>query len=150
LRGGGGEGGDGKEGRGNSRATGRRQAMIKLKRLNAVNLKVRDLHASLAWYGHHFGFEPRYQVEGGLVVSVGDIELVLSPHDNPDAPLADPRTVRCIHTLAFEISKAELPKLREEFADDGEMIEFDQPEWASIITSDPDGYCVELFYNKGI
>lgn len=122
--------------------------MIKLARMNAVNLKVRDLQQSLAWYNEHFGFELQYEVEGGWVVAVNDIELVLSPHDDSDAPLADPREVRCIHTLAFEIPKSEFPKLKSEFASDLGLVEFDHPHFASIITQDPDGYCVELFYNK--
>ena len=122
--------------------------MIKLRCLNAMNLKVRDLETSLAWYRKHFGFERQYDVEGGIVISVGGIDLVLSQHDDPNAPIADPRTARCIHTLGFEIPESEFNKLKDEFAADGEMVEFDQPQFASIITSDPDGYCVELYYNK--
>jgi catechol-2,3-dioxygenase len=122
--------------------------MIKLICLNAANLKVRDLNASLAWYREHFGFELQYEVEGGVLIAAGKIELVLSPHDDPDAPLADPLLVRCIHTLAFEIPEADFPKLREEFAEDTDLVEIDHPKFASLITSDPDGYCVELFYNK--
>lgn len=39
--------------------------MVKLKRLNAVNLKVRDLSAPVAWYRRHFGFEPREEGRAG-------------------------------------------------------------------------------------
>ncbi|MHB9027109.1 MAG: VOC family protein [Armatimonadota bacterium] len=122
--------------------------MIKTKRLNAMNLKVRDLAASARWYGEHFGLEPQYAVDGGVVYANDTIELVLSPHDNPDAPLADPRMVRCIHTLGIEVSQDEFPHARAEFDDDLEIVEFDQPEFRSFITVDPDGYCVEIFYNK--
>ena len=122
--------------------------MIRLTRLNAMNLKVRDLQASLQWYCDHFGFERQYDVEGGVVVSAGNIDLVLSPHDDPAASLADPRKVRCIHTLGFEVSEGEFRKARQEFADDPDLVEFDQPEFQSFITSDPDDYCVEIYFNK--
>jgi len=122
--------------------------MIKLKSLNGINLKVRDYDASFRWYHDHFGFERRYDVEGGVVVGVGDIEIILSPHLDPDAPLADPRTVRCIHTLGFSVTKEEYLKARKEFADDPDLVEFDQAEFASFITADPDDYCVEISYNK--
>ena len=122
--------------------------MIKIKCLNAMNLKVRDLEPSLRWYREHFGFECRYEVEGGVVVSAGGIDPVLSPHGNPVAPLADPGTVRCIHTLGFEVSESEFRRARQEFADDPELVEFDQPEFRSFITSDPDGYCVVIYFNR--
>ncbi len=122
--------------------------MITLTRLNAMNLKVRDLDASLAWYARHFGFTPRYAVEGGIVIAVNGIELVLSPHDNPGAPLADPRRCRCIHTLGFEVSEAEFQAAKVAFMEETDRVEIDQPEFCSIIVSDPDGYCVEVFYNK--
>ena len=122
--------------------------MITLSRLNAMNLKVRDLDASLAWYSRHFGFSPQYPVEGGIVIAVNGIELVLSPHDDPGAPLADPRACRCIHTLGFEVSVVEFLAVKAEFMEDADRIEIDQPEFASIIVSDPDGYCIEVFYNK--
>ena len=82
------------------------------------------------------------------MVGVRNVELVLSPQDHPEAPLADPRKVRCIHTLGFEIPESEFPKLREEFREDPGLVEFDQAEFQSIITSDPDGYCVEVYYHK--
>lgn len=122
--------------------------MIKIKQMNAVALKVSNLERSMNWYHRHFGFECRYRAEGCVVVGVGNVELVLSPHDNPDAPLAKPTEVRCIHTLGFEIPESEFHKLRDEFSEDAEMVEFDQDEFQSIITSDPDGYCVELYYRK--
>jgi catechol-2,3-dioxygenase len=116
--------------------------------MSAVALKVRDLERSMAWYREHFGFEFRHEADGCVVLGVRNVELVLSPHTNPDAPLADPNAVRCIHTLGFEIPESEFHRLRAEFAADPEIVEFDQVEFRSLITSDPDGYCVELFYNK--
>jgi catechol-2,3-dioxygenase len=123
--------------------------MINIIQMNAVALKVSSLDRSMDWYRRHFGFEYRHKAEGCVVVGVRNVELVLSPHNNPDAPLASPKEVRCIHTLGFEIPESEFQKLREEFRqEDDEMVEFDQDEFQSIITSDPDGYCVELYYRK--
>ena len=122
--------------------------MIHIKQMNVVALKVRDLERSMKWYAEHFGFEHKYDDEGCVVMGVRNVELVLSPHDDPDAPLADPKDVRCIHTLGFEIPESEFHKLQDEFSEDPEMVEFDRDEFRSIITSDPDGYCVELYYNK--
>ncbi len=123
--------------------------MIHLKTMNGVALKVGNLERSMEWYKRHFGFEYKCDAEGCIVMGVGDIELVLSPHDNPDAPLADPRQVRCIHTLAFEIPESEFHKLHREFEkEDDDIVDIDQEQFQSIITSNPDGYCVELYYNK--
>ncbi len=122
--------------------------MIRANCLNAMNLKVRDLEASLRWYREHFGFERQYAVEGGIVVSSGGMDLALSPHADPAAPLADPREVRCIHTLGFQVSEVEFRKARQEFAADPELVEFDQAEFESFITCDPDGYCVEIYFDK--
>jgi catechol-2,3-dioxygenase len=123
--------------------------MIHLKSMNGVALKVRDLERSKDWYSRHFGFAYNHSAEGCIIMTVGDIDLVLSPHDNPDAPLADCREVRCIHTLAFEIPESEFHKVHAEFQkEDDDIVDFDQDEFQSIITSDPDGYCVELYYRK--
>ena len=122
--------------------------MITIKRMNGVALKVGDLDRSMQWYRRHFGFQYRYKAECCVIVGAGDVELVLSPHDNPEAPLANPKEVRCIHTLGFEIPESEFHKLRHEFREDPGIVEFDQEEFQSIITSDPDGYCVELYYRK--
>lgn len=124
--------------------------MIHITQMNVVALKVADLQRSMDWYRKHFGFEYRYEAEGCVVMGVRNVELVLSPHDNLDAPLANPKEVRCIHTLGFEIPQSEFYKLRNEFSDDDDIVEFDQDEFQSIITEDPDGYCVELYYNKTI
>jgi catechol-2,3-dioxygenase len=121
--------------------------MIQLKRQNAANLKVRDLDESLAWYHAHFGFEPKYDVEGGILIEVNGIELVLSPHENPDAPLADPCREICIHTLAFEVDRDEFEKIKDEFRDDEDMVEIEHERFRSVITEDPNGYCIELYYN---
>jgi catechol-2,3-dioxygenase len=122
--------------------------MIHITQMNAVALKVADLKRSMDWYCRHFGFEYRCKAEGCVVIGVQSVELVLSPHDMSDAPLADPTKVRCIHTLGFEIPESEFHKLRDEFIDDDGMQEFDQDEFHSVITRDPDGYCVELYYRK--
>ena len=122
--------------------------MIHIKQMNGVALKVADLQRSMDWYSRHFGFEYRHNAEGCIVIGVGSVELVLSPHQCPDAPLADPKEVRCIHTLGFEIPECEFHKLRTEFGEDKGIVEIDEEEFQGIITSDPDGYCVELYYRK--
>ena len=122
--------------------------MIALKRLSSLNLKVRDLATSLRWYRDHFGFERRYNVEGGVVISTEDIELFLSIHNTPAAPLADPLLVRCIHTLGFEVSETAFCEAKRIFSSDPDLVEIDQPDFHSIITADPDGYCVEIYFNK--
>ena len=122
--------------------------MIHILQMNVVALKVSNLQKSMDWYREHFGFQYKYDAEGCVVMGIRNVELVLSPHDNPDAPLANPKEVRCIHTLGFEIPQSEFHKLRDEFSDDDDIVEFDQDEFQSIITEDPDGYCVELYYNK--
>ena len=123
--------------------------MIQIRRMNCVALKVADIQRSMDWYREHFGFEYSHDAEGCVVVRTGNTELVLSPHDRPDAPLADPRKVRCIHTLGFEIPESEFGKLKDEFSEDDGLVEIDQDEFQSVITCDPDGYCVEVYYNKG-
>lgn len=121
--------------------------MIRLKRQNAANLKVRNLEESLTWYRQHFGFEIAYTVEGGVLIEVNGIELVLSPHENPEAPLADPRHEICIHTLAFEIDKEDFEKICTEFEEDQDKVIIDHARFQSIIIQDPNGYCIELYYN---
>ena len=62
--------------------------MIHIRQMNVVALKVRNLQRSMNWYHEHFGFQYKYDAEGCVVMGVRNVELVLSPHDNPDAPLA--------------------------------------------------------------
>jgi len=122
--------------------------MIHITQMNVVALKVADLQRSMDWYRKHFGFEYRYKAEGCVIIGIRNVELALSPHDDPDAPLANPNKVRCIHTVGFEIPESEFHKLKDEFQADTDIQEFDQVEFQSIITSDPDGYCVEIYYRK--
>ena len=57
--------------------------------------------------------------------------------------------MRCIHTLAFEIPESEFHKVPAEFQnEDDDIVDCDQEEFRSIITCDPYGYCVELYYVK--
>ena len=65
--------------------------MIHVTQMNVVARKVADLQRSMDWYRKHFGFEYRYKAQGCVVIGIRNVELVLSPHDNPDAPLADPK-----------------------------------------------------------
>ena len=122
--------------------------MIKAKKLGAVALKVADLDRSLDWYRKHFGFEKMYDVEGGITIGRDEVEIVLSPTDNPDAKLADPRNELCVHIIGFEVSEADLSKIKAEFHEDKEIVEIDHPKFKSYITEDADGYCVELYCDK--
>jgi len=117
--------------------------------MNGVALKVRDIERSMEWYNRHFGFEHKCDAEGCRVLAVGNIELALSPHNNQDVPLAEPWEVCCMHTLALEIPEGKFHKLRREFEEkDADIVNIDREDFQSIITSDPDGYSVELYYNK--
>jgi|APSaa5957512622_1039677.scaffolds.fasta_scaffold165137_2 catechol-2,3-dioxygenase len=116
--------------------------MLEIKRLNAVNLMVRDLPESLDWYKKHFGFEHKYDVEGGVVIAIGDTELVLSPTPDPKLPLAEPDTSLCIHTIAFEVDKETLENAKSLF--EGITV-ISQAEFVSVIINDPNGYCIELY-----
>ena len=82
--------------------------MISLKRINAINLMVRDLNESVSWYQRHFGFEEQYAVEGGMLIAVGGIELVLSPAFDQKLPLANPRyrAIRHSGADALRVSNA--------------------------------------------
>lgn len=122
--------------------------MIKIKCINAINMKVANIARSVEWYRKHFGFEPAYRVRNGQVIRTRNIELVLSPEEARNAPLADPTRERCIHTLAFEVDKGEFGKIREEFADNQDLVDVEEDTYHSLIANDPDGYCVEMFYNK--
>lgn len=109
---------------------------------------VRDLNESISWYQRHFGFEEQYAVEGGTLISVGGIELVLSPASDWNLPLANPSDQLCIHTLAFEIDKTEYEKAKGTFASGEEYTEIEHPNFQSIIVNDPNGYCIELYFGK--
>lgn len=116
--------------------------------MNAVNLMVQDIDKSLEWYNTHFGFERMYDVEGGVLIGKDGVEIVLSPAGDPNAPLADPTTERCIHTIGFEVSVEDLVKVKTEFIEDKDIVEIDHSNFRSFITEDPDGYCVELYVEK--
>ena len=122
--------------------------MISLKRINAINLMVRDLEESVSWYRRHFGFEEQYAVEGGMLISVGGIELVLSPTHYQKLPPANPRDHLCIHTLAFELDKADYETAKGAFASGEGYTEIKHPHFQSIIVNDPNGYCIELYFDK--
>ncbi|OPZ85910.1 MAG: hypothetical protein BWY76_01200 [bacterium ADurb.Bin429] len=58
------------------------------------------------------------------------------------------RRSRTRAALGFEVSEAEFQAAKVAFMEETDRVEIDQPEFCSIIVSDPDGYCVEVFYNK--
>ena len=122
--------------------------MIRAKRLNAVNLMVRNLERSFVWYQDHFGFTRLYDVEGGVLIGRDVVEIVLSPTANPSLPNAHPTTNLCIHTLAFEVSDDDLDRVPNEFDQDDDVVKIEHPRFRSHIVEDPDGYCIELYVEK--
>jgi catechol-2,3-dioxygenase len=123
--------------------------MIKAKRLNAVMLTVRDLEISLDWYAEHFGFERLYEVEGGILIGAGDVELVLTEVDDPaQAGQPDKTKDICMKLFALEISHDDLIRVEEEFCGDNDIVRIDHPKYKSRIVCDPDGHAIELYVNK--
>ena len=87
----------------------------------------------------------RYDVEGGVLIGVGDIELVLSPTHDPELPLAEPDTNIRIHTIAFEVDSVTLERAKTLFPG---ITEISQSQFTSVILNDPNGYCIELYTDR--
>ena len=83
-----------------------------------------------------------------MLIAVGGIELVLSPAPYQKLPLANPRDHLCIHALAFEIDKTDYEKAKGTFASGEGYTEIGHPHFQSIIVNDPNGYCIELYFDK--
>ena len=123
--------------------------MIRPKKLNAVNIAVRDLNRSLKWYREHFGFDRLYDVKGGIVIGTNGVELVVSQVDDPiHARLVDHAKDVCVRMFAFEIAEEELTRVKDEFPEDKDIVEIDHPKYKSYIIEDFDGHCIELYVDK--
>ena len=123
--------------------------MIKPKRLNAINIAVRDLTSSLKWYREHFGFERLFDVEGGVVIGADGVELVISQVGDPaNARLVDHAKDICVRIFAFEVTEEDFARIKEEFPRDKDIVEIDHPKYKSYITEDLDGHCIELYVDK--
>lgn len=123
--------------------------MLNPKKLNAINIAVRDLDRSLKWYREHFGFERLFDVEGGVVIGADGVELVVSQVDNPaHARLVDHAKDVCVRLFAFEITEEDIARVKDEFPEDKDIVEIDRPKYKSYIIEDLDGHCIELYVDK--
>ncbi len=123
--------------------------MIAPKRLNSVGIVVRDLERSLAWYREKFGFEPLYEVDNGLVMGRGGVELWLAESADPaHARATDGAADICIRLIGFEVSPEDLARARTDFPEDEDLVEIDHPRYRSCIIEDPDGHAIELYADK--
>ena len=123
--------------------------MITPKKLNAVGIVVRDLERSLEWYRQKFGFEKLYDVSNGLVIGANGVDLWVAQADDPaHARRADHAHDICIRLIGFEVSEADLARVKAEFREDDDIVEIDHPRYKSCIIEDPDGHCIELYVDK--
>ena len=126
--------------------------MIEPKRINCVDISVRDLPAALEWYRRHFGFEKLYEVSGdGWVIGNGGVEIALFQvrADRPaEAPNGYTGTEVAIRLFGLEVDEADFSRLAEEFAADDDLVWIDHPRYKSCITEDPDGNAIELIVPK--
>lgn len=123
--------------------------MICAKKLNSVMIGVRDIEKSLAWYARHFGFVRLYDVDGGVLIGAGGVEIVVCQLDDPgNAKNSDTVKDACIRLFGFEVSREDLGKAEAEFGSEDELIWLDHAKYKSCIVSDPDGHSLELYFDK--
>ena len=123
--------------------------MIKPKKMNSVMLAVRDIEKSLTWYKKHFGFKKLYNVEGGILIGVAGVEVVLSEVSNlATARKTDEAKDVCIRLFAFEVTQQDLERAEEEFPEETDMVHLDHAKFRSCIIEDPDGHLIELYVDK--
>ena len=88
-------------------------------------------------------------VEGGVVIGADGVELVVSQVDNPaQARLVDHAKDVCVRLFAFEITKEDLARVKDEFPEDKDIVEIDHPKYKSYIIEDLDAHCIELYVDK--
>lgn len=114
-------------------------------RLNHLNLTVRDLDRSVAFYCEQFGFEVAFPVEQGnglLLKGPGGTVLVLERGTPPH----DPATV--FHFGFGADSGDEVREARRALAAAGcgELEWIDGDDYVSVKVADPDGYMLEVFW----
>ncbi len=120
--------------------------MIAPRRIECVDLSVRDVKRSLGWYREHFGFEMLYEVSGGGVAIGRDgVNIALFPAVEPDhAPRGYDGKGIAIRMFALEVSEEDYRRAAAEFAEDEGLVRVDHPRYKSCITEDPDGNAIEL------
>ena len=114
-----------------------------------IALAVRDQERSRRFYESYFGFDPataRTADDGVLLIEgPGDVLLALGETDEP---------IRLPPFLHFGFGSAETPEEVREFrarleADEIEIVDFwDQPGYVSVKCRDPDGYIIELAWER--
>ena len=114
-------------------------------RLVHLNLTVRDIEASIAFYRDLFGFggAPRRYPDGTVFINDGDgFDLALHPGDvaSPPAPT--------IHFGFRCATPDEARALRDELAVAGVALHehYDEPDFVSVKCFDPDGYEIEVYW----
>ena len=123
--------------------------MITPQNFSVVGIVVRDLARSLAWYKEKFGFEHLYDVDNGVVIGVNGLELWVAQAKNPDtARKTDHEHDICIRLVGFEVSEADLARVKAEFPEYNDIVDIDHPKYKSCIITDPDGHAIELFVSK--
>ena len=123
--------------------------MITPKKMNAVGIVVRDLDRSLAWYKEKFGFEHMFDVSNGVIIGANGVELWVAQAKDPStARRPDHDRDICIRLIGFEVSEADLTRVRPEFPEDDDIVDIDHPKYKSCIVEDPDGHVIELFVDK--
>ena len=123
--------------------------MIRPQKLNAVGIVVRNLRRSLEWYKEKFGFEHLFDVSNGVIIGSNGVELWVAQAKDPStARQSDHDQDICIRLIGFEVSDADLARVKSEFPEDDDIVDIDHPKYKSCIIEDPDGHAIELFVNK--
>jgi catechol-2,3-dioxygenase len=126
--------------------------MIQVKRINGISLVVRDMEKSIQWYREKLGFEKRYDDapnSPSVIIGNGDVELVLRPAKDPDAPNVNTAEQICIPILCFEVEPSDLERVESEFPEDSNIVKLDDhPKYRSKIVEDPDDHAIEFYADK--
>ena len=119
-----------------------------LMKFNSIQLKVRDVGVSVAFYGDVIGMEVNYEEPHFAIVGLDDFRIMLQTDDKPDRPreFADEggiRAHRCVGaTMQFEVEDVDAyhANLLEQGV--SALTEpTDQPwGWRDFNVHDPDGY----------
>ena len=105
--------------------------------LNHITLAVKNLDTSVDFYLRVLGCKLHARWDGGAYLSIAGIWLCLSL----DTPIA---TQDYSH-LAFSVSEADLPLMKQRFSENGVRIwKENKSEGESVYFLDPDGHKLEL------
>jgi len=126
--------------------------MIRLKKLGHIQLRVRDLERSKAFYRDVLGFRVAEQdaKHGDLFMTLGEDfhTLDMAQHDSPETARSPARPTGVAH-IAFQVASYEaLGEAYGTLLQHGVRIEraVDHVNQRSIYFSDPDGNRLEIYY----